>query len=178
MSEGPYRHSLASDSSNSNAVSFSPGKPDAALNRSSLEPSSCSPVTLTAPSYFGEIAHKKWALTIQGTRLIAEVPRIEKFCWRVIAVDDDPQKPLLRSLQVGPESATFDVEWGKATSASVTLVTESGGQRWDFGRFTRPLSVQTFEDWSFEIEPIEVTVVLQRGRKLLAAERTWHLADP
>lgn len=121
-----------------------------------------------------EIADKKWALTIQGTRLIARVPRIKKYCWRVITLDDDPNKSLLRSLQIGANTATFDLAWGRATSASVTLSSERGGHRWTFGRFTRPITGTTLEEWSWENDPIEVTVVLYRGTKLIAAERTWR----
>jgi hypothetical protein len=33
------------------------------------------------------------------------------------------------------------------------------------------------EQWRWAKDPIEVTVVLQRGRRLIAAERAWYSAD-
>lgn len=91
-------------------------------------------------------------------------------------MDDVQRRSLLRSLRIGPGSATFDIDWGKATTGSVTLTTERGGQQWSLDRFTQPITVRTEEGWSFEEQPLEVTVVLYRGRKLISAERTWRSA--
>lgn len=114
-----------------------------------------------------------WELNVQGTHLSEEVLKIKRGCWRAITLTSGTSRSQLRTLRLGEESATFAINWDRATSASVTISGDRGGQSWTFDRFAHPITVRTHEGWATIVGPLEVTVVLRAGTKIIAAERSW-----
>lgn len=114
-----------------------------------------------------------WGLIVQGTRLTAEVPKIRGGCWRALTMKSRSSRPPVKSLLLSDESATFELNRGRATSASVTLSGDRGGGSWTFEPFAGPITVASHGAWSFLDGSLQVTVVLRNGQRIVSAQRTW-----
>lgn len=119
---------------------------------------------------------ERWSLAVGQAQVNVLVPQIKPGCWRVLFINDHRRHHLLQLLRVEPDWLTFDLNWGNATSGTLTVSTSQGGSSWTFNKLDQPLTVRNYESWLLD-EPIEVTVVLRAGRDVISAERTWQLPE-
>jgi hypothetical protein len=113
----------------------------------------------------------RWSLTAEGADLESRVIPVNR-CWSITSIDD-PDRDVLRFLHVDDESLTFDLRWGGATSATVTLSNRRGGGRWDFQRLSGPITVTGISPRLLE-EPFNLSILLRNGRTTESHESSWY----
>jgi hypothetical protein len=113
----------------------------------------------------------RWSLTAEGADLEARVIPVNR-CWSITSIDDT-ERDLLRSLHVDDESITFDLRWGGATSAIVTLSNRSGAGRWHFQRLSGPITLTGISPQVLE-EPFNLSILLRDGRTTKSHESSWY----
>ena len=113
----------------------------------------------------------RWSLTAEGADLESRVVPVNR-CWSITSIDDT-ERDVLRSLHVDDESLTFDLRWGGATSATVTLGNRRGAGRWQFQRLSGPITVTGISPQVLE-EPFNLRILLRDGRTTESHESSWY----
>ena len=115
----------------------------------------------------------QWLLRMKDMELRATVPELKQGCWAIFSLSSEN---LLDDLKVSEDSFTFDIAWGDAMAASITLSNARGGDSWRLERVGYPVTVSSPDIDGFPKERFRATVVLSKGDRIVAAQQTWFQA--
>ena len=124
------------------------------------------------------LSRHRWLLRVDGIELEARIPELRGGCRRVLSIDDGGPR-ILRSIRVSGDHFTFELDWRKATSAELWLLSASGrggGGTWRFEPFDGPLTLSAYQPVPTN-EPFHVTIILRDEGKVVGAERRWYRTD-